>query len=89
MLTEIIFLRHGETEYNRKKLYFGHLDPDLNEKGILEVKNASKSFNESIDIIYSSDLKRCMSSVKYLNLDKEIIESKNLRELNFGIFEGN
>lgn len=46
--------------------------------------------NEKIDIVFSSDLKRCRESLELLGIDKNIKQhfSENLRELNFGILEG-
>lgn len=37
--TEVIFVRHGETDFNKANLYFGHLDPELNETGINQILN--------------------------------------------------
>jgi alpha-ribazole phosphatase/probable phosphoglycerate mutase len=91
MRTELIFVRHGETEYNRKKLYFGHLDPGLNDLGRKQVTGSKKLLKDvEIEAIYSSDLKRCMETSQIINegMNKEIIRTANLRELNFGIFEG-
>ena len=92
-MTEILFIRHGETDCNKKHLYYGHLNPSLNETGINQLKNTKKKLekmNEKIDIIFSSDLKRCRESLELLEIDKNIKQhfSENLRELNFGILEG-
>jgi alpha-ribazole phosphatase len=89
--TEFIFVRHGATDLNAKKLYFGHLNPSLNNDGIKQIQNAKKILaGENIDYIYSSDLKRCIESAKIINTDYNlnITEKKEFRELNFGIFEG-
>ena len=37
--TEVIFIRHGETDFNKAKLYFGHSDPDLNTTGMEQIRN--------------------------------------------------
>ena len=92
-MTEILFIRHGETDCNKRHLYYGHLNPSLNETGINQLKNTKKKLekmNEKIDIIFSSDLKRCRESLEILEIDKNIKQhfSENLRELNFGILEG-
>lgn len=92
MKTELIFIRHGETEYNRKKLYFGHLNPGLNELGRKQVIGSRELLKGAeIDVIYSSDLRRCTETSEIINenFSRDIIETENLRELNFGIFEGN
>ena len=92
-MTEILFIRHGETDYNKKHLYYGHLNPSLNTTGINQLKNTKKKLeelNEKIDIIFSSDLNRCRESLELLEIDKNIKKyfSENLRELNFGSIEG-
>ena len=92
-MTEILFIRHGETDYNKKHLYYGHLNPSLNTTGRKQWKNTKKKLeelSEKIDIIFSSDLNRCRESLELLEIDKNIKQhfSENLRELNFGILEG-
>ncbi len=91
--TEIIFIRHGETDFNKRKLFFGHLDPELNEKGREQLKKTKALLEKQktkIDIVFSSDLKRCRQSLEILEIDKNIEKNfeLDLRELNFGIFEG-
>lgn len=91
--TEVIFIRHGETDFNRARLYFGHLDPDLNKTGIEQLRKTKILFEKREkmpDIVFSSDLKRCSQSMEILEIDEEIekILTENLREINFGIFEG-
>ena len=92
-MTEILFIRHGETDCNKKNLYYGHLNPGLNKTGIWQLKNTRKKLeklNEKIDIVFSSDLKRCRESLELLEIDKNIKThfSEKLRELNFGTLEG-
>ena len=89
--TEFIFIRHGITELNVKKVYFGQLDPALINEGIQQIQNTKKNLiNENISLFYSSDLKRCTESAKIINesLNLDIKEKEGFRELNFGIFEG-
>ena len=91
--TEIIFVRHGQTDFNKQRLYFGHLDPKLNETGIRQLKNTKKllhKLEKNISKVYSSDLKRCVESMKLLEIDEEVekILTEDLREMNFGVLEG-
>ncbi|MCP1225033.1 histidine phosphatase family protein [Sebaldella sp. S0638] len=89
--TEFLFVRHGITELNVKKVYFGQLNPPLIAEGIQQIHNAKKNVaDESISLFYSSDLKRCTESAEIINehLNLNIIEKPGFRELNFGIFEG-
>ena len=91
--TEIIFIRHGETDLNKARLYFGHMDPPLNETGRSQLENTRRLLLEregNIDAVFSSDLKRCTESMDILEIDKNIEKKleKDLREINFGVFEG-
>lgn len=73
--TNVIFIRHGETDMNKENLYFGHLDPELNETGIYQLKKTRKLlkyFEKNINIVYSSDLKRCMESTGILKIGAKI-----------------
>ena len=91
--TEVIFIRHGETDFNKAKLYFGHSDPDLNATGMEQLRNTRillEKREKTPDIVFSSDLKRCSQSMEILGIDKRVekILTEELREVNFGIFEG-
>ena len=91
--TEIIFIRHGETDFNKAGLYFGHLDPGLNETGRRQLEQTKRMLEEkekNIEAVFSSDLKRCYESMEILQIDENVekILLKDFREINFGIFEG-
>ncbi|MGL5378297.1 MAG: histidine phosphatase family protein [Cetobacterium sp.] len=87
---QIILIRHGESELNVKGVYYGSLNPGLTEKGKEQAKN-TRDILKNIDYhkIYASDLKRAFHTAEIVNTKKiEILIDKNIRELNFGIFEG-
>ncbi|ADO82301.1 alpha-ribazole phosphatase [Ilyobacter polytropus] len=87
---KVILVRHGESEMNRDGLFFGWLDPKLTEKGIKQAHNA-KSVIQSFeyDEIYSSDLSRARETADIVNYQGLPVKlSQELREINFGIFEG-
>ena len=44
--TEIILVRHGETDMNKNHLYFGHLDPSLNETGKKQLERSKCSLRK-------------------------------------------
>lgn len=87
---KLLMVRHGQTDMNLNKIYFGWLDPELNQIGIKQAKNVKKILKEfSYDHIYSSDLKRAKKTAQIINyLQKDIVYDKRIRELNFGVFEG-
>ena len=66
LVKDIYLIRHGETEYNRKRVVQGSgIDADLNDLG---QKQAAAFFahyqNLTIDKIYTSVLRRTHQSVK-------------------------
>lgn len=90
-LMKIYVVRHGQTDYNVKKLFLGHLDIPLNEKGILQAKETAQKFkNVKIDYILVSPLQRTIQTAEYINevtKTKLIIENR-LIERSFGNMEG-
>ena len=86
---KLIIVRHGQTDMNAEKLFFGKLDPKLNELGKKQALEArEKMKNISYDKIYSSDLKRASETAEIINyLNKEIEFDKRLQEIDFGILK--
>lgn len=87
---KLILIRHGQTEMNAQNLYFGKLNPPLNDLGIEQAYTAKEKLsNIAYDCIYSSPLERTKETAEICNyLDKKIIYDSRLEEINFGIFEG-
>ena len=91
MLTRLYLLRHGETDWNQKSIFQGQTDIDLNKRGREQAKKAAEITQKlEFDQIYSSDLKRAKNTALMISREKnsEIKESKQLREMNFGDWEG-
>lgn len=91
--TEVVFIRHGETNMNSLNLYFGHLDPELNEKGKEQLEKSRKllkKMEKDIYKIFCSPLKRCVQSLEILKIPKKIKKEylDEFKEMNFGVFEG-
>ena len=89
--TEILIVRHGESFGNRERIFAGHFDVDLTERGYLQAE-ATADFlkHEKIDAIYSSDLKRAYNTAlphAFLR-GLKVNTSKELREISLGILEG-
>ncbi len=89
-MLEIIIVRHGETDSNKKGTYLGWTDIELNEEGIRQAGGARDRLKgEKIDMILSSPLKRTRQTAEIINenfnLDIEYFES--LKERNFGIWD--
>ena len=91
MSRHIYIFRHGETEYGRQKIYLGHTECRLSQKGINDAGYLSQYFNENkivISNIYSSDLLRCRETVKLVFPGRKITFSSDLREINMGAWDG-
>lgn len=89
--TELLLIRHGETEYNKKSIIQGQVDTELNESGIKKAAETAQFLeNYQFDHIYSSDLKRAKKTASFIadKLNLEIKESPKIREIDFGEWEG-
>lgn len=90
-MTEIILIRHGESMGNRKKVFLGHTDWDLTEKGYKQAELTAKYIDKyNIDVIYASDLKRAYNTAAAVAKRRgmEIIKTKEFREIYAGEWEG-
>lgn len=80
-----IWIRHGQTNENKKKQYLGHFDAPLNEMGIDQAKLcAHKIMSYNIPQIFTSDLKRAHHTASFITKSNPIQTTPALRELNFG-----
>ncbi|MEX5284217.1 alpha-ribazole phosphatase [Selenomonas sputigena] len=90
-MTKIYLVRHGQTEWNVGGRFQGHSDVELAETGIRQAECLAEHFPaEKIDAIYSSDLQRAVSTAEFLaeRFGCEVQKTENLREMNFGAWEG-
>jgi alpha-ribazole phosphatase len=90
-VARLLLVRHGETEWNKFLRYQGQSDIELSPKGIEQVqKLRDRLALERIDIIYSSDLKRALKTASIIasSHSVKVIPLKELREVDFGEFEG-
>src|SRR3989338_901560 len=90
-MTRLIFVRHGETVYNKREILQGITDSPLTKEGRKQIKKIAETLkNEKIDAIFSSDLERCRKTTQAINKyhGLKIRYTKILRERNYGIFEG-
>lgn len=81
----LIFIRHGETNGNIQKRYIGKTDEPLCRKGKENLK--SRTYPEC-DIVVSSPMKRCIETADIIYPTKNKIVCEDLRECDFGNFEG-
>lgn len=89
--TELIIVRHGETEWNLDGRMQGHADSNLTPRGFRQAEAvAARLVQERIDAIHSSDLGRAIRMAEVLGRAKgvTVIPDARLRERNMGIFQG-
>ncbi len=86
----ISLIRHGKTIANQKGIYIGsRTDYPLSDFGAAELFNKTEEFEyPRVEKVYSSPLKRCTETAEILFPEKELCIVDNLRELDFGEFEG-
>jgi len=90
-VTTIYIVRHGEVDWNKKKLVLGQVDKHLNAEGKKQAIILKCRFkNIHFDAIYSSDLNRAIETAKIIAEGKGITIKtiKALREQSFGRYEG-
>jgi len=90
-LATVYIVRHGETEWNFKKLIQGQSDSPLTKEGVKQAKKLSKKLIKvKFDLVFSSDLLRAKRTAEIIIAEQklEIATSKLLRERRFGKLEG-
>ena len=89
--TEIIFIRHGETEWNSQQRMQGHSNSDLSSVGQAQIQALGQWMkNVPFDLIYSSDSLRAKQTAEAITQfsGHELQFDQRLREKNLGVFEG-
>lgn len=83
----MVFIRHGETDSNRRKSYLGWTDEPLSVEGREVIAQNRKKYPDA-DFIFTSPMLRCRQTkeIIYGNQSCQIIEK--WKEMNFGSFEG-
>lgn len=90
-MTELLLVRHGETEWNAGKIFRGRADVNLNEKGVVQAKLLGEYLKKSrLDAVYSSPLQRAVHTAEKISklhsLDVRIEPA--LIDLDYGEWQG-
>ena len=89
--TRLFLARHGELTTSCEWRYVGHMDVDMNDTGVEQIKKLGlRLMDKEIDVLLSSDLKRSAGSAGIIGgmLGLEPVQDRNFREINIGIWEG-
>jgi broad specificity phosphatase PhoE len=90
-VTEIILVRHGETEWNRQEVFRGRLDVDLNDTGRRQAELLGEHLSGvKLDAVYSSPLKRALETAdriaRHHRLEVQI--AQGLIDFDYGEWQG-
>ena len=94
-MSKLILTRHGQSLWNAENRFTGWVDVDLSEQGILEAKKSGqliKDLNISIDLSYTSFLKRAIKTLtvilKEINKELALNTSWEINERHYGSLTG-
>lgn len=91
---KVVFVRHGESTWNKENRFTGWTDVDLSEQGLKEAQEAGTRLKDfKFDVCYASVLKR---AIKTWNSIAEVIDhhhipvnkSWRLNERHYGALQG-
>jgi 2,3-bisphosphoglycerate-dependent phosphoglycerate mutase len=90
-MTELLFIRHGETDWNRQQRFQGQIDVPLNDIGLAQAARlGARLAGDPHDVLVSSDLQRARATAAPLaeawGLEPALVPG--LREQSFGVLEG-
>jgi probable phosphoglycerate mutase len=90
-MTDLVVVRHGETDWNREQRFQGQIDVPLNDTGQLQAQRlAAVLAGERFDLLFSSDLQRARQTAMPLERAhaRQALAQRGLREQSFGVLEG-
>jgi 2,3-bisphosphoglycerate-dependent phosphoglycerate mutase len=90
-MTELILVRHGETDWNRELRFQGHVDVALNAIGHEQARRvAARLAGEAASFLYASDLLRAQQTARPVGeqLGLAGVAERALREQSFGAVDG-
>lgn len=90
MKKNFYLMRHGQTLFNARRKIQGQCDSPLTELGIRQCEEGAKYFeNIDLDHIYASTSERASDTLEIVTRNKmSYTRLKELKEMSFGIFEG-
>ena len=94
--SNLVLVRHGQSEWNKKNLFTGWKDPELTKLGIEEAIQAGKQLKQSdikFDVMFTSDLFRAQETGRLIleqmnQTDIATIKDQSLNERNYGELAG-
>ncbi|UCC16462.1 MAG: histidine phosphatase family protein [Dehalococcoidales bacterium] len=90
-MSEILLVRHGETEWNAEEIFRGRADINHNEKGIVQAKMLGEYLvNSRLEAVYSSPLQRAVRTAERIAKQRslDIRTEPALVDLDYGEWQG-
>jgi len=90
-MTELLFIRHGETDWNRQQRFQGQIDVPLNAMGEQQAARvALRLAADPHDVLVASDLQRARQTARAVGEPwrQAPILHPGFREQHFGVLEG-
>ncbi|GGE33841.1 histidine phosphatase family protein [Streptococcus himalayensis] len=85
---KIFLMRHGETDYNKARCFYGSADVSINERGKQQALQLQTIMaNYPVSHIYTSSLKRTKETARVI-FDSGLTSILDLDEKGFGKWEG-
>jgi broad specificity phosphatase PhoE len=90
-VTELVLIRHGETDWNLESRWQGQTDIPLNPTGLRQALAAAERLRGTkLEAIYTSDLQRARQTAEAVAAvtGAELRPDRRLREIHLGAWEG-
>ncbi len=94
--SNLVLVRHGQSEWNEKNLFTGWKDPELTQKGAQEARNAGRELlgqEYVFDVMYTSALRRAQETGRIILeemglTDIVTVRDQRLNERDYGDLSG-
>ena len=94
--SNLVLVRHGQSEWNEKNLFTGWRDPELTQKGAQEARNAGRELlgqEYVFDVMYTSALRRAQETGRIILeemglTDIVTVRDQRLNERDYGDLSG-
>jgi len=89
MASEVVLVRHGETEWSLSGRHTGSTDIPLTDKGRKQAQSLLDPLKKwDFSLVLVSPLTRAQETARLAGIDGKAITEENLREWNYGEYEG-